>query len=44
MKKYKADEWVYYCRLPDVEYFKDERIIISIFIKSSGDISVFKYI
>ena len=25
MKKYKTDEWVYYCRLPDVEYFKNER-------------------
>ena len=24
--KYKVDEWVAYCPLPDVEYFKDERI------------------
>ena len=23
--KYKVDEWVYYCPLPDVEAFKDER-------------------
>jgi len=22
--KYKVDEWVYYCVLPDVEYFKDD--------------------
>jgi hypothetical protein len=26
MKKYKADEWVYYCPLPDVEYFKNDRL------------------
>ena len=26
MKKFKVDEWVYYCPLPDVESFKDERI------------------
>ena len=25
MKKYKVDEWVHYCRLPDVEYFKNDR-------------------
>tara|TARA_Y100001963_G_scaffold142053_1_gene211053 strand:- start:431 stop:637 length:207 start_codon:yes stop_codon:yes gene_type:complete len=25
MKKYKVDEWVHYCPLPDVEYFKDVR-------------------
>ncbi len=24
--KYKIDEWVYYCPLPDIESFKDERI------------------
>ena len=24
MKKFKVDEWVYYCALPDVEYFKDD--------------------
>jgi hypothetical protein len=24
MKKYKVDEWVFYCLLPDVEYFKDD--------------------
>ena len=23
--KYKIDEWVYYCPLPDIELFKDER-------------------
>ena len=23
--KYRVDEWVGYCALPDVEYFKDER-------------------
>jgi len=22
--KYKVDEWVYYCVLPDVEYFKND--------------------
>tara|TARA_B100000941_G_C28174400_1_gene383894 strand:+ start:113 stop:307 length:195 start_codon:yes stop_codon:yes gene_type:complete len=26
MKKYKVDEWVYFCPLPDVEYFKDVRL------------------
>ena len=25
MKKYRVDEWVGYCPLPDVELFKDER-------------------
>jgi hypothetical protein len=24
MKKFKVDEWVHYCALPDVEYFKDD--------------------
>ena len=24
--KYRIDEWVLFCPLPDVEYFKDERI------------------
>ena len=24
--KYKVDEWVLYCALPDVDIFKDERI------------------
>ena len=23
--KYRVDDWVGYCALPDVEYFKDER-------------------
>ena len=23
--KFKVDEWVYYCALPDVEYFKDDK-------------------
>jgi len=22
--KYKVDEWVYYCAIPDVEYFKND--------------------
>tara|TARA_Y100001972_G_C7644019_1_gene323555 strand:- start:1333 stop:1536 length:204 start_codon:yes stop_codon:yes gene_type:complete len=24
--KYKVDDWVYYCPLPDIEIFKNERI------------------
>ena len=24
--KYRVDEWVLFCPLPDIEYFKDERI------------------
>tara|TARA_B100000575_G_C23098306_1_gene633568 strand:- start:427 stop:621 length:195 start_codon:yes stop_codon:yes gene_type:complete len=24
MRKFKVDEWVNYCALPDVEYFKDD--------------------
>ena len=24
--KYKIDDWVYYCPLPDIETFKNERI------------------
>ncbi len=25
MKKYRVDDWVGYCALPDVDFFKDER-------------------
>ena len=42
MKKYKIDEWVYYCPLPDVNYFKDERIA-SLVLEVLNDDLIYDY-
>ena len=38
MKKFKVDEWVYYCSLPDVEYFKNDMIRSLILTVLVGDV------